>query len=97
MNPQTRMKLIRDHMRFGQKYTVPTLYNLYKQVMNSSDILIALPVYKLETIRDQLRMESRVEGSWLSVENGLYYKTEPKCLFTPIHNWIVKRSSKWMS
>ena len=82
-------------MSFGSRYSAPTLYAYYRQEMSKSDVLISLPVYKYETIRDQLRAESKVKGSWLSVEDGEYFKTAPKCVFSKAHNYLIKRSKLW--
>ena len=96
MNPQTRIKLIRDHMRFGRKYTASSIYVIYSEIMSTSDILINIPLVKFETLRDQLKAASNEDG-WLVVEKGLYFKREPRCVFVEFHNRMVKLWQKLLS
>ena len=96
MTPQTRLKLIRDHMRFGRKYTAASLYVIYTQIM-SCDALITLPMVKFETLRDQLKNTSSIDDGWLVTEKGLYFKREPRCAFVELHNRIVKIWRKLLS
>lgn len=92
------MKLIGDQMRMGQKYTASSLYVIYIQIMSSSDILIDLPVVKFETLRDQLKVQSGIDGGWLSSDGGLYFKTEPVCVFAGLHSKLVELwRRKWIT
>jgi hypothetical protein len=90
VNPSARIKLIRDQMMFGERYTASTLYVIYEDIMGSCDDLIAMPLCRFETIRDQLRRESKFEGSWLGCDDGIYFKIEPLPLLTRLHDFIIK-------
>jgi len=93
MNPSTRLKLIRDWMQFGEKYTARQLYRIYTDVMSSRDALINQRVYEYETIRDQLRKAASGDG-WLIQEDGLFYKREPQCYFVRLHDWLIKLTER---
>ena len=92
MNPATRLKLIRDYMRFGERYSSHQLYAIYSRTLDE-DRFISHRKVSYKTIRDQLRKTVNSD-SWLSQEDGLYFKTEPKCYFARLHEWL-RSKDKW--
>jgi hypothetical protein len=97
VNPQTRIKLIRDRMRYGEKYSVHQLYMIYTDIMAIDYYVQNSTKRSEETLRRQLRVVAKYD-SWLGKEGEIYFKLEPKCIFSRLHEQLInlwKRIEQW--
>jgi hypothetical protein len=97
VNPQTRIKLIRDRMRYGEKYSVSQLYMIYTDIMAIDYYVQNSTKRSEETLRRQLRVVAKYD-SWLGKDGSLYFKVEPQCVFSKLHEQLInlwKRIEQW--
>jgi len=93
-----REKHIRDELYFNQKYSLDQIYQIYLEIMKRQYFIDHGTVVCRKTISNQLSAIANAD-SWLSFEDGLYYKREPKCIFARLHDWLIKlteRVKEWV-
>ena len=96
---EIRIKLIRDHMRYNEKYSIHQIYMIYQNIMNEDYCIRNFSKVSQKTISEQFRHISKAD-SWLVKEGSLYYKKEPKCVFTNFHNNLIRWvnwGEKWIN